>query len=252
MGEVGGSVKRSLFARARGLLMPIRWEEPFGMVMVEAMACGTPVIAFPEGAARELVVDGQTGFLVEDEAAMAAAVSRLRGSTHGTAATGSPSTATSMPSPPPMSDLPTARPGAPGRSPVSERSLSVLDGSTFVVGDRLGDVRADEGREHGFFCDDTRFISRWVLRVDETPLELLSLDQSAHFDAQFFLTPSVGPDDEAPCSIVRHRLVDDVWMEEVTVTNHLHETSRLRVALEIDADFADLSRSRTDSSPSET
>ena len=68
VGEVGGAVKRSLFARARGLLMPIRWEEPFGMVMVEALACGTPVIAFPEGAARELVVDGQTGFLVDGRA----------------------------------------------------------------------------------------------------------------------------------------------------------------------------------------
>jgi glycosyltransferase involved in cell wall biosynthesis len=77
VGEVGGTVKRSLFAGARALLMPIRWEEPFGMVMVEALACGTPVIAFPEGAARELVLDGQTGFLVEDEQAMGAAVSRL-------------------------------------------------------------------------------------------------------------------------------------------------------------------------------
>ena len=47
------------------------------MVMVEALACGTPVIAFPEGAARELVCDGQTGFLVEDEQAMGAAVGRL-------------------------------------------------------------------------------------------------------------------------------------------------------------------------------
>ena len=51
VGEVGGTVKRSLFADARALLMPIRWEEPFGMVMVEALACGTPVIAFAEGAA---------------------------------------------------------------------------------------------------------------------------------------------------------------------------------------------------------
>jgi glycogen debranching enzyme len=123
---------------------------------------------------------------------------------------------------------------------VSERTLSVLDGSTFVVGDRLGDVRADEGREHGFFSDDTRFISRWVLRVSETPLELLSLHRSAHFDAQFFLAPTVGPDEQAPCSIVRHRLVDHVWMEEITVTNHLHQICGLRVVLEVDADFADL------------
>jgi glycosyltransferase involved in cell wall biosynthesis len=77
VGEVSGLIKRSLFSGARALLMPIRWEEPFGMVMVEALACGTPVIAFPEGAARELVVDGTTGFLVDDEAAMGAAVARL-------------------------------------------------------------------------------------------------------------------------------------------------------------------------------
>ncbi len=79
VGEVGGSVKRSLFACARALLMPIRWEEPFGMVMVEALACGTPVIAFPEGAASELVLHGQTGFLVADEQAMATAVGELPG-----------------------------------------------------------------------------------------------------------------------------------------------------------------------------
>ena len=77
VGEVAGAAKRSLFAQARGLLMPIRWQEPFGMVMVEALACGTPVIAFPEGAASELVVEGRTGFLVENEQAMAAAVGRL-------------------------------------------------------------------------------------------------------------------------------------------------------------------------------
>jgi glycosyltransferase involved in cell wall biosynthesis len=77
VGEVGGSAKRSLFARARGLLMPIRWQEPFGMVMIEALACGTPVIAFPEGAAREMVIDGVTGFLVKDERAMADAIGGL-------------------------------------------------------------------------------------------------------------------------------------------------------------------------------
>jgi glycosyltransferase involved in cell wall biosynthesis len=76
-GEVGGKTKRSLFAGARGLLMPIRWDEPFGMVIVEALACGTPVIAFPEGAARELVVDGKTGFLVDDERAMSEAIGQL-------------------------------------------------------------------------------------------------------------------------------------------------------------------------------
>ena len=123
---------------------------------------------------------------------------------------------------------------------MSERTLSVLDGSTFVVGDRLGDVRPEAGREHGFFCEDTRFLSRWVLRVGEAPLELLGLDQGSHFAAQLFLTPRVGPDEEASCSIMRRRLIDHVWMEQVTVTNHRHETGDVRVTLEIDADFADL------------
>jgi glycosyltransferase involved in cell wall biosynthesis len=76
-GEADSSAKRDLYVRARGLLMPIRWPEPFGLVMVEAMACGTPVIAFPEGSAPELVIDGESGFVVDDEAGMAAAIGRL-------------------------------------------------------------------------------------------------------------------------------------------------------------------------------
>jgi glycogen debranching enzyme len=116
----------------------------------------------------------------------------------------------------------------------------VLDGSTFVVSDRLGDVRADEGREHGFFSDDTRFISRWVLRMGRDPLLLLSLDQGSYFDARFFLTPTVGPEDQAPCSVVRRRLIDHVWIEEIVVTNHLHERNQMHLAVEVDADFADL------------
>jgi glycosyltransferase involved in cell wall biosynthesis len=76
IGEVGEE-KGELYAGARALLMPIRWAEPFGLVMTEAMACGTPVIAFPEGSAPELVLDGVTGFVVEDEHKMAEAVGRL-------------------------------------------------------------------------------------------------------------------------------------------------------------------------------
>ena len=76
VGEVAGTAKQELFANAAALLMPIRWREPFGMVMVEALACGTPVIAFPEGAAAEIVIDGENGMLVADEAEMARAIHR--------------------------------------------------------------------------------------------------------------------------------------------------------------------------------
>jgi glycosyltransferase involved in cell wall biosynthesis len=74
IGEVGGARKQRVFADAYAFLMPIRWPEPFGMVMVEAMAAGTPVLAFPEGAAPEIVEDGVSGYLVADEDEMAARV----------------------------------------------------------------------------------------------------------------------------------------------------------------------------------
>jgi glycosyltransferase involved in cell wall biosynthesis len=76
VGEVGHE-KRELYANARCLLVPICWEEPFGLVMAEAMACGTPVIAFNRGAAPELIVDGETGYIVRDVDEMAEAVGRL-------------------------------------------------------------------------------------------------------------------------------------------------------------------------------
>jgi glycosyltransferase involved in cell wall biosynthesis len=74
VGEVGGARKQQLFANAVAFLMPIRWPEPFGMVMVEALAAGTPVLAFAQGAAPEIIEHGVNGFLVDDEDEMAAMV----------------------------------------------------------------------------------------------------------------------------------------------------------------------------------
>jgi glycosyltransferase involved in cell wall biosynthesis len=76
VGEVGGARKQRLFANAFAFLMPIRWPEPFGMVMVESLAAGTPVLAFAHGAAPEIVENGVNGFLVNDEEEMAAMVER--------------------------------------------------------------------------------------------------------------------------------------------------------------------------------
>jgi glycosyltransferase involved in cell wall biosynthesis len=71
LGQVDHLQKVALLQGAKALLVPIRWEEPFGLVMIESMLCGTPVIAFKRGSATELVEDGVTGFLVDSEAEMA-------------------------------------------------------------------------------------------------------------------------------------------------------------------------------------
>jgi len=68
--------KVDLLGRARATLFPIQWPEPFGLVMIESMACGTPVIAMASGAAPEIVADGITGFLTPDRDAMVEAVAR--------------------------------------------------------------------------------------------------------------------------------------------------------------------------------
>lgn len=77
MGPVDDAAKNALLGAAAALLMPIEWEEPFGIVMAEALACGTPVIAFDRGSVPEVVRDGVNGFRCENVEEAAAAVSQL-------------------------------------------------------------------------------------------------------------------------------------------------------------------------------
>lgn len=77
VGEADGAMKRDLYRRAACVLMPIVWDEPFGLVMAEAQACGTPVIAFNRGAAPEIVRHGETGFVVETVDEMVEAVGQI-------------------------------------------------------------------------------------------------------------------------------------------------------------------------------
>lgn len=77
-GLADAAAKRKLLAGARCLLFPIGWEEPFGMVMIEAMVCGTPVVALRGGAVPEVVVDGVTGRICDDPAELPAAIAEVR------------------------------------------------------------------------------------------------------------------------------------------------------------------------------
>ena len=77
IGEIGDSQKSSFLGGALALLFPIDWPEPFGLVMIEAMACGTPVIAWNRGSVPEVIEDGVTGFIVESEAEALAAIQQV-------------------------------------------------------------------------------------------------------------------------------------------------------------------------------
>ena len=77
IGEISEAEKTEFLGNAHALLFPIDWPEPFGLVMIEAMACGTPVIAFNRGSVPEVIENGVSGFVVEDEISAVAAVKRL-------------------------------------------------------------------------------------------------------------------------------------------------------------------------------
>jgi glycogen debranching enzyme len=115
-------------------------------------------------------------------------------------------------------------------------TISILDGSTFLVSDRRGDIDASPDEAHGFFYRDTRFLSRWRVTVNGKPLETLSTDETQYFAAKFFLVQH-GINN---VSIIRNRTIGDGFHEDVTILNHDVEPLELAVRLEADADFADL------------
>ncbi len=79
IGELDNEQKKQWYLHARATLFPIQWREPFGLILIESMACGTPILAFNEGAVPEIVVDGKTGFVVDSLTDMIEAVDRIDG-----------------------------------------------------------------------------------------------------------------------------------------------------------------------------
>jgi glycogen debranching enzyme len=131
-------------------------------------------------------------------------------------------------------------------------TVSVLEGNTFVVSARNGDVDGSPSEPHGLFHRDTRFLSRLVLTIDGKTLQPLSTDDLDYFDAQFFLVPGTGSAyTDATLSVQRRRVVGDGgFYEELTIMNHAPEPVQIKIRMTVDADFADLSKSRTRKAPS--
>ncbi|HEY8947162.1 MAG TPA: glycogen debranching N-terminal domain-containing protein [Polyangiaceae bacterium] len=120
-------------------------------------------------------------------------------------------------------------------------TVSILDGNRFAVSDARGDMDANPLRNHGFFANDTRFLSRWILTVDGQRPAPLSRDDLAYYKVQFFLAATSGTIYvDSKLSVVRQRsIAGDLW-ERITLMNHGKESLEVEVRLEADADFCDL------------
>ena len=119
--------------------------------------------------------------------------------------------------------------------------VRILEGNTFVVSDRRGDIEASATDPAGLFAWDTRFLSRWVLTVDGQRLTALSTDDLNYFEARFFLVPGTGTVYvDAELTVLRQRAVDDGFREHLTLLNHRKEPVEVTVRIDAGCDFADL------------
>ena len=124
---------------------------------------------------------------------------------------------------------------------MSGQSVSILEGNTFVVSDRAGNVSATLTEAEGLFAWDTRFLSRWVLTIDGKVPNVLSTDDLHYYEVQFFLVPGTGTIYvDADLSIMRKRAVGSGFSEDILIRNESPKPVHLNVHLEAAADFADL------------
>jgi glycogen debranching enzyme len=119
--------------------------------------------------------------------------------------------------------------------------VSILDGNTFVVSDRRGDIEASSTDTTGLFSFDTRFLSEWVLSVNGERLNALSTDDLQYFQSRFFLVPGTGTVYvDSKLSVIRTRAVADGFHEQLLIINHDEKPVKLKVRIDAASDFADL------------
>jgi glycogen debranching enzyme len=124
---------------------------------------------------------------------------------------------------------------------VPRTEVSILQGDTFVVSDETGDIRTSHLTPLGFFHRDMRHLSRWQLRLNGRPLDVLSTSNPEYDEAMFFLAESVEtPDETPPMSLVRRREVATGMIEELSLHNHAFQPISFELSVLFDADFADI------------
>ncbi len=189
LGELGDDEKNDFLGNAEALLFPVAWPEPFGVVMIEAMACGTPVIAWNCGSVPEIIEHGVTGFIVNNDEEAAEAVRKVAELDRGRirkeferrfSATDMAKNYVSLYKE--MTGREAAVPVTGSETPEtvtveSEDStmpynlLALKHMDTFIVANSMGDI---SGKGDGLFRNDTRVLSQYRLLMGDKPLSLLS------------------------------------------------------------------------------
>jgi glycogen debranching enzyme/glycosyltransferase involved in cell wall biosynthesis len=280
IGEINEQQKADLLGNALGLLFPIDWPEPFGLVMIEAMACGTPIIAFRSGAVGEIIDHGITGFIVDDVTGAVEAVSRTKTldrnkvrqefekrftvermardyldiyrslASNPRAATSTNGGQKMRPAPASVEDAPAEQYSVPANASLPERQLRTLKhDDIFAVFDGNGDAVEETGNPTGIYYRDTRYLSALSLTLDGARPILLS---STIRDDNATLTCDLSNPDlyrrtgelalgHDLIHIRRTRfLFNTACFERISIRNFDDKPCIMRLAIRFSADFADL------------
>ena len=262
IGEVNERQKADLLGNARALLFPVDWPEPFGLTMIEAMACGTPVIAFRCGSVPEVIDEGVTGYIVDSVEQAVAAVGRLSqlDRTRVRATFEARFTVERMAgdylalyqqlidaNPHPRKTAPYSVPAT--ASLQEQRTSTLKHNDTFAVFDPNGDILAHPAIPQGLFHNDTRYLSELSLTLNG--MRPLLLSSTIRDDNTMLTCDLTNPDlyDHQGQMLVPHDLIHlrrsrFLWqsscLERLTVRNFDERPQRLRLTIGFSADFKDL------------
>ena len=264
VGEVGGRDKAGLLAGARTLLFPIDWAEPFGLVMIEALACGTPVIGWRRGSVPEVLDEGRTGFIVDSVDEAVSRVGRIdeierarcRAVFEERFDAGRMARDYLAAYRPyhPVSVM-TENAGHSGPSHLLAASLAAGDqprvlkhADTFGVFDQHGDVTAGGLGEEGLYDEGTRFLSLLTLEIEGA--RPFYLDSAVAPDNDLLTITLTNPDlvtangVRLPLATIHLALTRFLWRRTMfrqdRITNYYHERVDLALGWHFAADYTDI------------
>ncbi|MEU5950216.1 glycogen debranching N-terminal domain-containing protein [Micromonospora sp. NPDC047465] len=124
---------------------------------------------------------------------------------------------------------------------MSDGLVRLLDGNTFVVSEETGDIDASPTIPTGFFSFDTRFLSKWILSINDQRVNALTVEEVEYFESRFVVVPILpNPLLDVGVSAIRDRSIGGSFTERLTVINHEPEPVDLRIRIDVESDFADL------------